>query len=117
MKWLIARLREPSTWRGLVWLATSLGLTLSPEAWEYIIAIGMAAAGLLGVILKEKSSNEEVQPANGAEPVTRVVRGSGAGRVRPNTVQAVSDAIVLPARSSGPSAKIVGNDLPGWNDR
>ena len=54
MKWLIARLCEPSTWRGLVWLATVAGLTLSPQQAEAIITAGMALAGLLGVLLPEK---------------------------------------------------------------
>lgn len=54
MKWLLARLREPSTWRGLVWLLTVLGVKLAPEAWEYIMTAGMALAGLLGVLTREE---------------------------------------------------------------
>ena len=45
--------REPSTWRGLVWLLTAAGVTLSPEVWEQLMAVGMAVAGLLGVLLRE----------------------------------------------------------------
>jgi len=51
--WLIARLKEPSTYRGLVWLLTACGISLAPDVWESITAVGMAIAGLLGVILKE----------------------------------------------------------------
>lgn len=55
MNWILQRLREPSTWRGLVWLATVAGLALSPQQAEAIVTAGMALAGLLGVFLPEKS--------------------------------------------------------------
>lgn len=42
-------LREASTWRGLVFLATALGLRLEPEQEEAIVATGLAIAGLIGV--------------------------------------------------------------------
>jgi len=53
VKWLLARLREPSTWRGLVWLATVAGLSLRPDQVEAIVTLGMAFAGLLGVFLAD----------------------------------------------------------------
>jgi hypothetical protein len=53
MNWMLARLREPSTYRGLVWLATVAGLSLRPEQAEAIMAAGMALAGLLGVFLAD----------------------------------------------------------------
>lgn len=62
MKWLLRRLREPSTWRGIIWIATSVGVTLSPEVWEYIITAGMALAGLVGVLTREKEDPPEVPP-------------------------------------------------------
>lgn len=54
MNWLISRLREPSTWRGIVWLATVAGLSLRPDQAEAIVAAGMALAGLLGVFLADE---------------------------------------------------------------
>ncbi len=54
MNWLTARLREPSTWRGLIWLLTAFGVTLRPEVWEQITAVGMATAGLIGVLTREE---------------------------------------------------------------
>lgn len=54
---VLARLREPSTWRGLVWLFTSAGITLQPAAWEYLTTIGMAVAGLIGVLTSERSAD------------------------------------------------------------
>jgi len=45
MRWVLARLREPSTWRGLVWMATVFGLSLRPDQAEAIVMAGMAPAG------------------------------------------------------------------------
>lgn len=53
MTWLLARLRQPSTWRGLIWVLTAGGVTLAPDAWDYIATIGMALAGLIGVLLDD----------------------------------------------------------------
>ena len=53
MNWWLTRFREPSTWRGLVWLATVAGLSLRPDQAEAIATAGMALAGLLGVFLSD----------------------------------------------------------------
>lgn len=47
LNWIIARLKEPSTWRGLNVLAGAVGLVISPEQWQ---SISVAVLGLLGVI-------------------------------------------------------------------
>jgi hypothetical protein len=49
--YLLARLKEASTWRGFVYLLTALGVTVSPALAEAIIAAGMALAGVIGVVL------------------------------------------------------------------
>ncbi len=54
MNWLLNRLREASTWRGLVWLLTVSGVALRPDQVEAIVLAGMAIAGLLGVFLQDK---------------------------------------------------------------
>ncbi len=46
--YLLARLQEPSTWRGLVLIATALGAVLSPDQQEAIVAGGLLVAGLIG---------------------------------------------------------------------
>jgi hypothetical protein len=61
MSWLLRRLREPSTWRGLVWLATVAGLSLRPDQAEAIVAAGMALAGLLGVFLADEPKNVRIE--------------------------------------------------------
>ncbi|MDF3022911.1 MAG: hypothetical protein K0R10_272 [Alphaproteobacteria bacterium] len=50
------RIKERSTWLGLISCATALGLVLSPEQQEAIIAAGMAAAGIIGAFTRDKAS-------------------------------------------------------------
>lgn len=77
MRWFLARLREPSTWRGLVWLLTVFGLSLRPDQAEAIVIAGMALAGLLGVFLSDRPDSTLRTPvgnsghstASGADPV------------------------------------------------
>lgn len=79
MKWLINRLREPSTWRGLVWLATVAGLSLRPDQAEAIVTAGMALAGLLGVFLAD--SPTQFPPVD-LQSIRAPAAGAGAGWVR-----------------------------------
>ena len=49
MKYLLERLNEPSTWRGIILFATGFGITVSPELTAQIVATGTAMAGLVGM--------------------------------------------------------------------
>ncbi|WP_199720822.1 hypothetical protein [Azospirillum cavernae] len=50
--YLLARLQEPTTWRGIATLLTAFGVALSPEQAEAIIPLGMAVAGFIGILTK-----------------------------------------------------------------
>lgn len=54
--YLLARLKEPSTWRGIVLIATACGAVLSPDQQEAIIAGGLLVAGLIGAAVPDKKS-------------------------------------------------------------
>jgi hypothetical protein len=54
MNYLLARLEEPSTYRGLVLLATTFGMQVAPEAADAVVAIGLLLAGLIGVFVPDK---------------------------------------------------------------
>ena len=54
MDWIVERLREPSTWGGLASLLTLVGVTVSPEFQDAIIAAGVAIGGALMVFMREK---------------------------------------------------------------
>jgi hypothetical protein len=53
MKAILARLKEPSTFRGLAVLGGLVGLSLSPLHWDAIAAAVAAAIGLIEVFRKE----------------------------------------------------------------
>lgn len=73
LKWLAVRLTEGSTWRGIVWMLTACGVTLRPEVWEQITAVGMAAAGLLGVLTREATKTIKIE----LPPIELVGRSDG----------------------------------------
>lgn len=56
MDWIIDRLQEPSTWRGIISLITAAGVAISPDLAAAIIAVGLAGMGLINVIRKEKAA-------------------------------------------------------------
>ena len=52
--WFIRRLKEPSTWAGIVSVATAIGgFTISEEQRQAVIAAGSALVGLLLLFVKE----------------------------------------------------------------
>ena len=48
------RLKEPSTWRGIILLVTACGVPVAPQMSEAIITIGLALVGGVGVISSDK---------------------------------------------------------------
>jgi hypothetical protein len=59
INFLLNRLKEPSTWRGLILLATALGLHIKPELSEAIIVLGLALAGGLGTVTPDRVQQPE----------------------------------------------------------
>jgi len=54
LDYILARLSEPSTYRGAVFLLSGLGITLVPEQANSIVAASMAIVGAINVFRKEK---------------------------------------------------------------
>ena len=52
--YMLERMREPSTWRGLTLLLTALGVPLAPGVADAIIALGLGVAGLIGAVMPDK---------------------------------------------------------------
>lgn len=52
--YLLARMKEASTYRGIVLVLTAAGVGISPAMAEAIIAAGVGVAGLLGVVMPDK---------------------------------------------------------------
>ena len=47
--YMIERLKEPSTWRGIILLLTAIGVPVAPAMADAIVSVGLAVAGLIGV--------------------------------------------------------------------
>ena len=59
-EFLLARLREPSSWRAAIWVATSFGLVaFKGEQAEAIIALGMALSGAVGMATPDKLRSDK----------------------------------------------------------
>lgn len=56
---ILAKLKEASTWRGIIMLLGLAGVTLSPELTEAIVYTGLAAMGLVEVVRKEHPAKVE----------------------------------------------------------
>lgn len=54
LRWLVARLGESSTYRGLFMLAGVAGWALTGEQSEALMALGMALAGAIGVLFPDQ---------------------------------------------------------------
>jgi len=55
-QYILDRANEPSTWRGVVLLATAAGVNVAPELLNAIVTAGLGLAGLLGVLTKDKKA-------------------------------------------------------------
>ena len=53
-QYILDRAKEPSTWRGALLLLTALGVPVAPELANAIISVGLALAGLIGVVTPDK---------------------------------------------------------------
>lgn len=54
LDWIIARLKEPTTWIGILGLFTAAGINLAPEMSNLIVTAGVSLGGVLAIVLKEK---------------------------------------------------------------
>jgi hypothetical protein len=54
ISYILDRLSESSTWRGLILVSVALGARLDPEMQGQIIATGLSLVGLINIVRKEK---------------------------------------------------------------
>jgi len=55
--WIAARLKERSSWLGIITLVTAAGVKLSPEMTEQLITIGGGLAGLVLTLTADPRAN------------------------------------------------------------
>ena len=63
VNYLVEKLKEPSTWKGIIWIITAFGLVMSQEEKEAIAAFGMTLAGLIGVFAEKGNSHTDEEIA------------------------------------------------------
>lgn len=73
LKWIAARLKEPSSYQGIATILTAAGIFLSPELW---LGIGTAGAAIVGLIQLIK---KELQPPAPPPTGTGTTRPAGPG--------------------------------------
>jgi NO-binding membrane sensor protein with MHYT domain len=56
IQFLIARLREPSTYAGLAAVLTAAGITYSPDLLDAAVTVAAALAGLAAVLVPESKA-------------------------------------------------------------
>ncbi|MFI3244721.1 MAG: hypothetical protein R3Y56_10770 [Akkermansia sp.] len=59
MNYIINRLKERSTWLGIISLATGIGLSVNPAWVEAIIAAGVGLAGLVSIATPDTETSTE----------------------------------------------------------
>lgn len=52
--YIIARAKEASTWRGIILLLTAAGVPIAPALADTIVSVGLALAGMIGVVAADK---------------------------------------------------------------
>ena len=57
MQYIINRLKEASTWRGIALLLTAFGVQVAPEVQEAVITAGIAVAGAVGVMFPDSTKS------------------------------------------------------------
>jgi hypothetical protein len=49
MEKIVNALKQESTWRGIIAIATAMGVTISPELSNHIIGVGLALIGMINI--------------------------------------------------------------------
>lgn len=52
LNYLLDRLNENSTWRGILLVVTALGVSISPQHQEAIVAAGLGLVGAINIFRK-----------------------------------------------------------------
>lgn len=62
MHYILERLKEKSTWVAIGSVITALGVSISPDLWQMIMAIGMGIPGLISIFLPARVAESGVKP-------------------------------------------------------
>jgi hypothetical protein len=92
--WVEARAAEPTTWRGLIGLATAAGVVINPHQAAMILAGGVGLAGFIGVVSKDPKNYAADVTAAIQDVVIPVAEAAAANAVA-NTVLVANTTVVM----------------------
>jgi len=55
-EYLLSRLRERSSWLGIISVLTVVGVSLSPEQTQAVVSAGVALAGAIAVFTRDQEN-------------------------------------------------------------
>lgn len=61
--WLLARLSENSTWRGIISVLTAFGVAIKPDKMAAIVSTGMALVGIINIFRQGSPTKSQVSDA------------------------------------------------------
>lgn len=68
--YILDRMKERGTWLSLSSALTGMGVVISPENWQMIMAIGMGVPGIITAFLRPHIKEEHIVPAKPTAPTT-----------------------------------------------
>lgn len=99
--WIVSRMKEPTTWRGLIGILAGLGVAIDPHQAAIILAVGVGLAGFIGVVSKDpKNIPADIEAALAAlGPIAHVIADKtvvddGSSKVSVEVTTAPTDAPV-----------------------
>lgn len=51
-QFVLERAKEPTTWRGLSFFLTAVGIYIDPAMYQLITTAGLSVAGIIGMVTK-----------------------------------------------------------------
>ena len=57
ISWILARLKEPSTWRGILTVIAAMGVAITPANATIILAAGVGLAGFINIVISDPNKD------------------------------------------------------------
>lgn len=72
--YLLDRMKERGTWLSLGTALTGMGVLISPDRWQAIMAIGMGIPGIITAFIPPVIQEKDITPAAPTAPTTSLAQ-------------------------------------------
>ncbi len=72
--YILDRLKERGTWLSLGSALTGMGVVISPDRWQLIMALGMGIPGIVTAFLPPRIQEKNIVPAPSEAPTTPIAQ-------------------------------------------